>query len=360
MTDKKNQHYVPKFYLRKFSYQGNEKQIGLFNVRKSFFYATAPLKNQGSKDFFYGVDGIIEDGLSVIEGTLAESLRNAISNRRVPDKLSKEHANLLMFIGLTHLRNPVIIQNLKDLVKSAQARAQELDPDFDPTEFFPDIDHEKVVKVALSQVREVIPIMADLDFKLLINRTKTPFITSDFPVIKYNQFLENRKWSHGKTGYGNTGLQIIIPLNDELAILFYDGLIYNVGSKKKDYLGIIKEKDVDQLNTLQLLNYLETVYFNEKMTEKEIRKLAEASAKFTQPNEVYSKLHFLINHGAVTRHPKENLIVSGSTELEMNLKVGGISFTNAAKAWKLSSASAQLRPIPMALMAGKNHKGGKQ
>lgn len=189
MADKKNQHYIPKFYLRKFSYQGNEKQIGLFNVRKSFFYPTAPLKNQGSKDFFYGVDGIIKEGLSIIEGTLAESLRQVISNRKVPEKLSKEHINLLAFVVLAHLRNPAIIQNMRDLVKSAQSRALELDADLDPTKFFPDISNEEAEKTALSQVSEIVPVIADLDFKLLINRTEKPFITSDFPVIKYNQYL---------------------------------------------------------------------------------------------------------------------------------------------------------------------------
>ena len=37
VTDKKNQHYVPKFYLRNFSFEDNKKQIGLFNLENEFY-----------------------------------------------------------------------------------------------------------------------------------------------------------------------------------------------------------------------------------------------------------------------------------------------------------------------------------
>jgi len=70
-TDKKNQHYVPKFYLRNFSFQNNKKQIGVFNIENEFYFLKAKLKTQGSKNFFYGSDGVIEDSLSLIEGELS-------------------------------------------------------------------------------------------------------------------------------------------------------------------------------------------------------------------------------------------------------------------------------------------------
>ncbi|WP_394261826.1 DUF4238 domain-containing protein [Moraxella boevrei] len=52
ITDKKNQHYVPKFYLRNFSYNNNGKQIGLFNLKSEKFFVNVPLKNEASKNFF--------------------------------------------------------------------------------------------------------------------------------------------------------------------------------------------------------------------------------------------------------------------------------------------------------------------
>lgn len=51
-TDKKNQHYIPKFYLRNFSYDGNKNQIGVFNIFNNIYVQQAKLKTQGSKNFF--------------------------------------------------------------------------------------------------------------------------------------------------------------------------------------------------------------------------------------------------------------------------------------------------------------------
>lgn len=306
--------------------------------------------------FFYGRDGVVEDGLSEIEGKLAESSKKIIVKRKVPKKLSKEHINLLVFVGLTHLRNPVVIQNMKDLFRSSQSMLNQLDPIFDASLHFPDIEHEDLIKMSLSAVSEVVKYIGDLDFKLLINKTTMPFITSDFPVIKYNQFLEERKWIHGKTGYGCTGLQIIIPLNDELSIIFYDSLIYKIGDKRKDYLEITNRMDIKQLNILQLLNCLETVYFNENISDHEIREMSQDASKFTRPNVVQSSLHYLSDGKTSFQPGKENLIVSGSTELEIKLNLEGIYIHSIGKNRELSDSVAQLRPAPMRLAKERERK----
>ncbi|MDA3844285.1 MAG: DUF4238 domain-containing protein, partial [Candidatus Kapabacteria bacterium] len=59
-TEKKNQHYIPKFYLRNFSYQRNNKQIGVYTLKNNLFIQTGKLKKQASKNFFYGSDGEVE------------------------------------------------------------------------------------------------------------------------------------------------------------------------------------------------------------------------------------------------------------------------------------------------------------
>lgn len=349
MTEKKNQHYIPKFYLKKFSYKGNEKQIGLFNIKTEFFYQNATLKNQGSKNFFYGADGIVEESLSVIEGKLAQSLKKIIETLQLPEKNSKEHVDLLKFVALTHLRNPVLIENAKDLIKTVLLEAKELDANVDVTKFLLELEHDDAITMALSELPNVVRNMVDLEYKFLINRTKLPFITSDFPVLKYNQFLEMKKWVHGKTAYGNTGLQIIVPLNDELAIMFYDSRIYNVGGKMKNYLGITKEKDVRQLNVLQLLNCFEHVYFNEKMHESEIRELSTMASNFIRPNIIQSTSHYLFDGKTPYQPRKENLIITGNTDLEIKLKIDGIRISSVGKNEKLSSSVAQLRSLPMML-----------
>jgi len=68
MTTKKNQHFVPKFYLRNFSYEMNNKEIGIYNINTGFSYNKAPIKGQAYKSYFYGKDNDVEDKLSKAEG----------------------------------------------------------------------------------------------------------------------------------------------------------------------------------------------------------------------------------------------------------------------------------------------------
>jgi hypothetical protein len=78
MADKENQHYVPKFYLGKFSYEGNKKQIRILNLSSGFYFQTANIKNQASKSYFYGKDLTLEDALGTLEGIYSSILINLI------------------------------------------------------------------------------------------------------------------------------------------------------------------------------------------------------------------------------------------------------------------------------------------
>ncbi len=347
-TDKKNQHYIPKFYLRNFSVQNNKKQIGIFNIQSDFFFGRSKLKTQGSKNFFYGYDGKIEDELSVIEGTLAQVIKEIIDTKTIPKKNGASHLALLTFVGLTHLRNPVAIEQLKGNLEDMKKTLLSLDPKVDTTKFVPEITHEDAIKMVLSNLSHVVENMLDLDYKLLINKTETPFISSDFPIVKYNQFLESLKWEHGKTGYGNTGLQIFIPLNSELSIVFYDSMIYKVGFKKQQHHEIHNIDDVDSLNVLQIINCFETIYFNELASEHYIRKLINQSKRFKRANDRKTELSYIVkdgeNHDKILKSGKPNLVIMGSSDCETKLKIGGLKMHSKSKGVRLHPSMAQLRP----------------
>ncbi len=72
----------------------------MFNILSQFYYPQANLKHQGSKNFFYGVDGVIEDNLSVIEGDLARIIGIVLETSQVPKKESEDHIDLLFFVAL--------------------------------------------------------------------------------------------------------------------------------------------------------------------------------------------------------------------------------------------------------------------
>ncbi|HNW82999.1 MAG TPA: DUF4238 domain-containing protein, partial [bacterium] len=294
ITEKKNQHYIPKFYLRNFSYNGNKKQIGIFNTNNGFYFDRATLKDQASKDFFYGYDGKIEGDLSKIEHYVSSAIREVVENRVLPRKGSEEHLKLLMFMALNDTRNPVRIEGMKNMFLEMGKKLLEIDPNTDISKLVPSPSHQDTIKNSLSNIKVVLDYTKDLDFKLLINRTDRPFISSDCPNVRYNQFLELKKWGHSKTGYGTTGLQIFIPLSSEVTIIFFDSGIYKVGDKKKHLYCINKQQDVDSINVLQFVNCIESIYFDEKASEKYIKYLYNLSLKYKKANIARSDLNYIV------------------------------------------------------------------
>lgn len=347
MTDKKNQHYIPKFYLRNFSYENNGKQIGVYNLSNEIFVQKGKLKTQGSKFFFYGEDGIIEDVLANVEDVLAQQLKKNILELKIPNKLTEEHINLLLFVCLTDLRNPVKINLMKNGILEIGKRLTELDPNIDLDKFIPKVSHNDAVKMSMSNIGEVIEEIVDLDYKFLKNVTNQPFITSDFPIVKYNQFLENKNWPLSKSGYGLSGLQIFIPLNSELILFFYDSEIYKVGNRKQDIVLIEDLSEINHLNVLQFVNCFESIYFNEKTSEDYVRKLHVKAKRYKRANESTSHSSYLFNKNTndeeIIKQGKKNLIVVGSTDVETKLKINSIKIHSKGQNKQLTSSASQLR-----------------
>lgn len=346
-TDKKNQHYVPKFYLRNFSIELNNNQIGLFNIFSELYVEKGKLKTQGCKNFYYGEDGILENMLSNIEGYLATEIREIIDRFELPKKGSSGHENLLHFIALMDLRNPTLIDYIRNSKELLRDRLLDAHKDADVKSLVPEISHEEAIGISLSNLVEVVRNLKDLDFKLLINETKYPFITSDFPIVKYNQFLEKKKFPHGKTGYGNIGLQIFIPISPKLIILFYDAKIYKVGFKKQRNLTIKSTNDINNLNVLQFLNSYNIVYFNHEVSKKYIHEICYTSKKFKKANIPKSELTYIIKPGdKPLKNPSnmdKNLIIIGSTDCEINLDLAAITIHKLGKKKVLLNSLAQVR-----------------
>jgi hypothetical protein len=101
----------------------------------------------------------------------------------------------------------------------------------------------------------------DLTLKLLVNKTAIQFVTSDNPVVRYNQYWEDRPGiSH--VGWACQGLQVFLPISPSHMLLFYDGTIYKAGDKRSSIVEIPEEADVRQLNGLQWVNAQEVVLFS--------------------------------------------------------------------------------------------------
>lgn len=345
ITDKENQHYVPKFYLRFFSFENNNKQIGIFNKDTGFYFKTAKLKTQGSKKYFYGKDGLVEDFLGDIENHLTPILKSIIDTEQLPEMFSVTQVDILMFLILMDLRNPV---RKEQYAKSTELMKERiLSKSKNPKEKIiqeieeyqqKDTSHQRQILSANKSV----PYCIDLNFKLLKNETKTPFITSDNPFIKYNQFMELRKYEFGShNGYGTVGEQFMFPLNEKYLLLFYDTNIYKVGNKKEKTIILKEEKDIDQLNLMQYLNSTQILYFNENISEHYLNRLKNKATKYKNPNETYLKVYSKEINGSPDKF--DELLFIGITDLKINLKLNKIKILGKANAIKFDNHVVQLR-----------------
>jgi hypothetical protein len=90
---KKNQHYVPRFYLKNFS-DSDKRTINLFNVKNQECRLGASLKNQCYEPYFYDKEGGIEDVLGWLEDKASKIIRNIILTETLPDKITQEFGYL--------------------------------------------------------------------------------------------------------------------------------------------------------------------------------------------------------------------------------------------------------------------------
>lgn len=311
---KKNQHFIPKFYLRNFSYHLNQKEIGIYVPSNDFFKNDVALRDQGSKKFFYGKDEIIENQFASMEKHFANSVNTIISNQNLNKKNRKELFELLTFVLFSDLRNPIIIGNVSNF----------------PTNFndlklpvrLPELEHLESVKITLSTVKSILPFLLDLDYKLFINITNAPFITSDYPCAKYNILYEDIPTFFSVFAYRSKGFLLFYPISSNLTIIFFDKSTYRIGNKRDNVIQLNDKKEIDQLNTLQILNANETIYFNESISYNYIKELFRKSNKYQKGNKsITSTSKFERANGVIDENP---LIVTRQIDSFINLKLNAI------------------------------------
>lgn len=290
MQKRKNQHFVPQFYLKNFSISNNKTSVGLFNLKTNSFIANAEIKHQASKKFFYGKDGRVEEGLSKLENLLAPQIKAVLDKECLPGKYSEEYFSILIFTIISELRSPTNINRIKNFGKILNEELKKSNPEND---IMPEMPDEMAIELSFSTYEDCLKMSMDLDFKILLNETDMPFITSDLPVIKYNQFLEDKVSDFSNTGYASLGLQILIPLSPRVYVIFYDPQIYKVGNRK-DKMVMVNESDVDQLNLVQFINGGNTLFFDDRINEYYMQKLSGKSNKFRKANETMLSTHEMV------------------------------------------------------------------
>ena len=271
MPAKKNQHYVPQSYFRLFSNDG--KRICLYNLKRRSLLEVS-IKHQCSKNYFYSKNTVVEDSFSQLERLSQKTLRKIITQKNLSDLSSDELNHLKSYIlfqygrtkssgdSVTELANDLFGCLKPDILKDAKSKGKSITKEgLDSCK----IVYEKPVGIPLIVSMLSGILIYDLFPVLLVNHSKTDFIFSDNPVILFNSFF-NDTVKEGTIGFSSTGLQIFYPINSGLLLFLFDPNYYLIKVKRGLTLKVSKNKDVQRINGLQIINADENVYFqNPKM-----------------------------------------------------------------------------------------------
>lgn len=98
----KNQHFVPRCYLKAFTKDGENLAINLLNLDRQRAIPAAPVKNQCSGDYFYGQDDRLETAIRSVEG----SYGNTVARIHAPgyQLTDTDRSVLRTFMLFQHLR----------------------------------------------------------------------------------------------------------------------------------------------------------------------------------------------------------------------------------------------------------------
>lgn len=286
MAEKKNQHYVPKFHLKFFSNNEDQKSIGVWHVDNEKYIPSASIKSQASEDYFYGKDLEIENAFGEFEGYIAELTKYLIEFGTPPQHYSPAHLDILAFIVTLAKRTKFAADEINEGTDKMMKSILKHDPNVK--------DHLDKVTIStpsasiqsLGHAMMSYPLTIDLKFKLLRNDTNQPFITSDHPVVLFNQFLQSRNWIGGRNGLAQVGLQIFYPVSPDYMLVFYDENVYKCGNRKDVTVSLNSIQDVDELNGLQLITCNEVLYFNETISEGYLQKLSKLNRKYRNNNKI--------------------------------------------------------------------------
>ena len=226
MPANKKHHYVPRFYLRNFASDG--RSVNLYNLRQARLVHEANLKNQCFRDYMYGKDGQQEHQLSQLEGGLAPLLRWILDSEQLPRPFSPDHEAICILTLLQYARTAYSADALDDLADGFWRNVLAKDPRVQPEMLEKvRIGNTDPANLAVSIMLRHYHLIMDMSFRLLIAHPAREFITSDNPVVFYNQLLEFERFG-ASTGLVHKGLQIFFPLSPRIALMFYDSGVYRV------------------------------------------------------------------------------------------------------------------------------------
>lgn len=269
MSNRKNHHFVPQFYFRRFSQ--DDRSICVLTKATGQLIEKASIKSQASRNNFYGSDEL-ESALGEIEGACSTTLRNlaALDNPTLLE--DSDVSNLLLHIALQRSRTmsartngqPFQDKMARLFAEMALTQSTEIDEEARKLllENLEDIGAEPVQahRMQMGVAVEAAGELNDLLPLMLVNKTNRPFVFGDAPVVFYNALYRNVR-HRGVLGLTTPGLLVIFPLSSTQCLMLVDSASYKILRAKENCISLREFRDVAAINKLQLHAASSCVYF---------------------------------------------------------------------------------------------------
>lgn len=249
MADHKNQHFVPRCVFKPFTLDAEGKAINLYALRADRLVEAAPVKTQCARNYLYGEDGKQEAELAKIEGQYDAALNRV----REGVETDADRSTMRFFAYLQLRRTEMAAQRLK---ASEEGMFKQIFGEEEPEQ---PSKHYYMVQ-SLKTCFETQASIEDLNVCIVENRSDLDFVISDDPAIYVNRYMEE-KLKKDTFGVVSSGLILGMPISPKLAILCYDGLVYEPTELQNGRLVMESIDDVGALNELQYLRAAGNIYF---------------------------------------------------------------------------------------------------
>lgn len=261
MATNKNQHFVPRCHLRPFTKDESNASINVFNLDRRKVIPNAPVKNQCSRDYFYGRDDRLETAIQSLESAYAAAIRSI----RTPGySFQEDHKTLLRRFWLfQHLRTEAASRRSVEMAAELQNLAEISSEAFT-------LDISQAVQTAMRVFADEMEAIDGLKVCLVRNRTNLPFVTSDDPAVLTNRwYLENRRATGQSFGMQSSGALALLPLTPKILCVAYDSDVYSI-EHNRGWAETKRENDVRAFNQHQLLNCFANVYLHDAAHSSEL------------------------------------------------------------------------------------------
>lgn len=220
MATNKNQHFVPRCYLRPFTLDSAGRAINLFNIDQKKFVEGASAKHQCSGDYFYGEDPTLEKALQATEGLYAAAVRDILTPGLT---LTDTHQDVLRhFWLLQYVRTEAASRRAVEIAAETRGLLDVEGPEFN-------LSIRQAVLIAMRTFVELMDAVGDLRVCLFRNMTEVPFVTSDDPAVLANRwYVEDARTRTRSFGLQSAGALILLPLSPQVLFIGYDDDVYSI------------------------------------------------------------------------------------------------------------------------------------